>query len=51
MSVNRQEIVAEFYAAFNQHDIEGMEVHLAPDVQWVTAEGGSSNASGLVLTP
>ncbi len=40
MTVNKEEVVAEFYEAFNQHDIEGMEVHLAPEVHWTTAEGG-----------
>jgi ketosteroid isomerase-like protein len=39
MTVNKEEVVAEFYEAFNQHDIEGMEVHLAPEVHWTTAEG------------
>lgn len=39
MTVNKQEVVAEFYEAFNQHDIEGIEVHLAPEVHWTTAEG------------
>ena len=50
MSVNREEIVAEFYEAFNQHDIEGMEEHLAPDVQWVTAEGGSAHGRAAFRT-
>jgi len=40
VSIDRERIVAEFYEAFNQHDIEGVEVHLAPDIDWTTAEGG-----------
>lgn len=39
MSIDLQEVVAEFYEAFNQRDIEGMEVHLAPEVEWPTADG------------
>jgi ketosteroid isomerase-like protein len=50
VTVNREEIVAEFYEAFNQHDIEGIEVHLAPDVQWVTADGGSAHGRAAFKT-
>ncbi len=50
MTVNRQEVVAEFYEAFNQHDIEGMEVHLAPEVHWTTAEGGHAHGRSAFRT-
>ena len=39
MSIDRESIVAEFYEAFGQHDIEGMEANLAPEVDWTTADG------------
>ena len=39
MSIDRERIVAEFYEAFGQHDIEGMEANLAPEVDWTTADG------------
>ncbi len=39
MSIDRERIVAEFYEAFGQHDIEGMEANLAPEVDWTAADG------------
>lgn len=39
MSIDRERIVAEFYRAFGQHDIEGMEENLAPEVEWTTVDG------------
>lgn len=39
MNIDREKIVAEFYEAFGQHDIEGMEANLAPEVEWETADG------------
>ena len=50
MTVNREEIVAAFYEAFNQHDIEGAEVHLAPEVHWSTAEGGAASGRAAFRT-
>ena len=50
MTVNKQEVVAEFYEAFNQHDMEGMEVHLAPEVHWTTAEGGHAHGRSAFRT-
>ncbi len=50
MTVSREEIVAEFYEAFNQHDIEGAEVHLAPEVHWSTAEGGAASGRAAFRT-
>lgn len=40
MSIDREKIVAEFYEAFNHRDMEVMEAHLAPEVDWTTADGG-----------
>jgi ketosteroid isomerase-like protein len=50
VSINREEIVAEYYEAFNQHDIEGVEVHLAPDLHWVTADGDSAHGRAAFRT-
>jgi ketosteroid isomerase-like protein len=50
MTVNKEEVVAEFYEAFNQHDIEGMEVHLAPEVEWTTAEGARARGRAAFKT-
>ena len=50
MSVNREEVVAAYYEAFNQHDIEAVEVHLAPDLAWVTADGGRAHGRAAFRT-
>ncbi len=39
MSVNHQEVVAEFYQAFNQRDLDSAEERLAPEFAWVNLEG------------
>ena len=37
--MDREKIVAEFYEAFNHHDMDSMEAQLAPEVDWTTADG------------
>jgi ketosteroid isomerase-like protein len=46
VSVDRERIVAEFYEAFNHHDMEVMEEHLAPEVDWSTADGARQRGRG-----
>ena len=40
MTVTHQEVVAEFYRAFNRRDLDSAEENLAPEFAWTNLEGG-----------